>query len=138
VTTVRLGFLLAHHHPAEYDRCYRVGRVRLCARCSGLYPALLLVLALELAGGLETPRLEWVILYGLPLPALYTWARRRLAAARDSNPVATVTGALLGIALGQGLCLYFRDPGSPRFWAQALGLVACVVLVESLARRRRR
>jgi hypothetical protein len=135
---VRLGFLLAHHDPAEYDRCYRLGGVRLCARCCGLYPALALVLALELAGGFTALRLEWAILYGLPLPALCTWARRRLAGVAGSNPVATVTGALLGVALGRGLFLYFRDPASPRFWIQALGLGLCVLVVEILARLRRR
>jgi uncharacterized membrane protein len=133
----RLAFLLAHHYPEEYDRCYRVGRVHVCARCAGLYPALFATLGLALRGQLATVRAEWAVLYLLPLPALFSWARRRLTGAPGSNPVATLTGVLLGIALGRGLFLYLRDPRAPAFWVQLAGLAAVVVAVELLRAIRR-
>jgi uncharacterized membrane protein len=133
-----LDFLLAHHRPEEYDRCYAVGGVHLCARCAGLYPALLVMLALQLGGHLPAVRAEWAILFLLPLPAVGSWARRRLTGAAGSNPVATVTGVLLGIALGRGLYHYLLDHASWRFWAQAGGLAVAVLTVEILARWQKR
>ena len=126
----RLAFLLAHHFPDEYDRCYRLGRVHICARCAGLYPALVATVVLALTGPLATMRAEWAVLFALPLPAVVSWGRRRLYGASGSNPVATLTGALLGLALGRGLVRYLRDPHAPAFWAQLGGLAVIVVAVE--------
>jgi hypothetical protein len=132
-----LAFLLSHHRPEEYDRCYRVGPLRLCARCSGLYPTLAVMLVLQHCGFLGEPRLEWVLLYLLPLPALWSWARRRLWGIPGSNPMATCTGVMLGIALGRGLYRHLVNPCSPQILLQFLGLAASVVTVELLRRRRR-
>jgi uncharacterized membrane protein len=129
-----LDFLLAHHHPEEYDRCYAVGGAHVCARCAGLYPALALMLALQLQGLIPEVRAEWAVLFLLPLPAVFSWARRRLTGAAGSNPVATVTGVLLGVALGRGIYLYLRDHAAVAFWAQAAGLAVVVLTVEILAR----
>ena len=69
-----LGFLVAHHGARELDRCYLnwwgERPVWVCARCLGLYPALLLVLTgLLLCGGsLGWWDLPW--LFVLPLPAI--------------------------------------------------------------------
>jgi hypothetical protein len=125
-----IGFLLAHHRPEEHDRCYKIGAVRLCARCAGLYPALAAMLALQLSGVLGPPRADWAVVFLLPLPALVSWGRRRLFGAPGSNPVSTLTGALLGIALGRSLHLYLRDPASVWFWAQIGGLTLVVLVVE--------
>ena len=133
-----LDFLLAHHRPEEYDRCYELGGQHFCARCAGLYPALLLVLGLQLGGVVGAVRAEWAVLFLLPVPAIFSWARRRLTGAAGSNPFATVTGALLGVALGRGLFLYLHDHGSVAFWAQAAGLVVVVLTVETLARLKKR
>ncbi|MBI5482596.1 MAG: DUF2085 domain-containing protein [Deltaproteobacteria bacterium] len=133
-----VDFLLAHHRPDEYDRCYSLGGVHLCARCAGLYPALALLLALQLQGVVGAIRAEWAVLYLLPMPAIFSWARRRLTGAAGSNPVSTVTGALLGVALGRGIFLYLRDHGSVAFWVQAVALVVVVLTVEILARLKNR
>ena len=133
-----LDFLLAHHRPEEYDRCYALGGLHVCARCAGLYPALLVMLALQLKGLVGPLRAEWAVLFLLPVPAVFSWARRRLTGAAGSNPFATVTGALLGVALGRGLFLYLHDHGSVAFWAQAAGLVVVVLTVETLARLKKR
>ena len=129
-----LDFFLAHHRAEEYDRCYRIGGLHLCARCAGLYPALLVVFGLHLGGLVDTVRAEWAVLFLLPVPAIFSWARRRLTGAAGSNPVSTVTGALLGVALGRGIYLYLRDHRSVAFWALAGGLVVVVLTVELLAR----
>lgn len=134
----RLAFFLAHHHPDEYDRCYRLGPLRLCARCTGLYPAMIVMLVLQARGVIAAPRAEWVLLYALPLPAVVSWTRRRLLGVTGSNPVTTLSGALLGVALGRGLFVYFADPRAPVFWAQIAGLTVAVIAVEIMRRVRRR
>ena len=41
-------FWLSHHHPDEYDRCYAVAGVHVCARCLGTYPVLFFFIAYQL------------------------------------------------------------------------------------------
>lgn len=99
-------YLLSHHRPSEYDRCYALAvgdrTVRLCARCSGIYPGIALGLLLGVRSPAWLPTLAVVALG--PLPALLDWARTAGAdAPSGSNPVRTATGALLGIAYGLGL-----------------------------------
>jgi uncharacterized membrane protein len=51
-------YLLSHHEPAEWDHYHAVGipgrkrPLRLCARCSGIYPGIVLGVALVLTGAL--------------------------------------------------------------------------------------
>jgi uncharacterized membrane protein len=98
-------FLLSHHLPSEYDHCYapviRGQTVQLCARCTGIYPGIL--------GGLvaffvaPTMLRHVMIVAVLPLPALLDWSLTALGSRDGSNPVRTVTGALLGYGYGLGL-----------------------------------
>lgn len=134
------AFLLAHHWSEDVDRCWRMklrGRdIFLCARCTGLYPTMLAVMAWQLAAPLRCGWYDWLWLFVPAIPALLDWGRFRLARTRGSNRWRTFTGALLGLALGRALYLHMRRP----FHAPAaalFGLLALTVLVVELVRWRR-
>ena len=135
-------FVLAHSRASHADRCLhlRLGsrRIALCARCAGLYPVLGAVLGVQAWNGAPPVR-SWD--YGLALPgvvvALVDWGLGWMGARRGTPRLRLGTGIVLGISLGRGLWLYFRDPLSPVFWVQ-MGLVGAGVLVFEILRRRRR
>jgi len=97
-------YLLSHHPPSEYDRCYSPvvfgRRVRLCARCSGIYPGIAAGVGVGLATGASAGLL---VLSLLPLPALLDWALTASTDRHGRNPVRTASGALLGLGYGLGL-----------------------------------
>lgn len=98
-------YLLAHHEPAEYDRCYRV-RVRdreehVCARCLGVYPGIVVGLLAVILGWV--PGLQFFAIATLPTLALADWAVTALGDADGTNPIRTGTGAALGAGYGLGL-----------------------------------
>lgn len=102
-------YLLAHHEPGEWDRCYAPTvagrRVRLCARCLGVYPGIAVgLLASLVAAPLPTGLVPVAV---LPLPALVDWAATTFTARRGRNAVRTATGAALGYAYGVGLFSLF-------------------------------
>lgn len=97
-------YLLSHHEPADDDRTYAVtvgGRQeRLCARCTGVYPGILVgLLAGVLAAG---PLASTALLLVVPLPALVDWTVTRFTPRSGNNLVRTATGLLLGYGYGLG------------------------------------
>jgi uncharacterized membrane protein len=128
-------FWLSHHHEDEYNRTYLLGGVRVCARCLGTYPVLVAVMM-----GLFAVRapLAWrwdvPVVLGLTLPALVDWAVGRFRPASGSNAVRTLTGVLLGVALGRSLFVHLQKPLPPMLvWQAALVLLVAlpVLLVSS-------
>lgn len=104
-------YLLAHHRPADWSHCYgpRVfgRRIRVCARCLGIYPGIIVGI---LAYGHWFPadtRLTLILL--LPIPALVDWILTAFTARRGSNGLRTLTGGLLGCAYGLGLLSVIVD-----------------------------
>jgi uncharacterized membrane protein len=98
-------YLLSHHGQSELYRCYTTSvfsrRIDLCARCSGIYPAILL-------GGISysyaPPELASPLLVAiLPLPAIVDWAWTSLTERCGFNLIRTITGALLGYGYGVGI-----------------------------------
>ena len=101
--------LLLSHHPADkLHLCYRLKlgsrEVFFCARCSGLFPAMLAVL---IAGQLTGPWpwwLEWLMLFLPPLPAFLDWGTSVATGKPErSNRLRMLTGAGLGTGLGAPL-----------------------------------
>ncbi len=125
-------FWLSHHHEEEYNRTYLLGGVRVCARCLGTYPVMLavMVLLIRWRAPLAWP---WDVpgVLGLTLPALVDWALGRFRPASGSNAVRTLTGVLLGVALGRSLYVHVRSPLPPvLLWQAALvGAVALPVML---------
>ncbi len=122
---------LAHHNPAEAERCFQVRlplvrrRLAICSRCSGLYPALAGAIVLQAALNARAlgPADFWVSLVGIG-PALVDWGLSWIGRRRGGNLLRFATGAVLGIALGRSIWLYFRDARSEVFWVQMGLLVA--------------
>ncbi|WP_309888667.1 DUF2085 domain-containing protein [Archangium sp.] len=121
-------FWLSHHHEDEYNRTYLLGGVRVCARCLGTYPVLVAVMMGLFA--LRAP-LAWPwdvpVVLGLTLPALVDWAVGRFRPASGTNTVRTLTGVLLGAALGRSLFVHLQKPLPPMLvWQGALVLVVAL------------
>jgi uncharacterized membrane protein len=74
--------------------------LRVCARCSGIYPGIALGVTLVLTGAL--PVVPWLVAV-LPAFALADWARSQFTARRGRNSVRTASGFGLGFAYGMGL-----------------------------------
>ena len=121
-------FWLSHHHPEEYNRTYVLGGVRVCARCLGTYPVLLAVMVGLIA--VRAPlawRWDVPVVLGLTLPALVDWAVGRFRPASGSNAVRTLTGVLLGVALGRSLSVHVQKPLPPvLLWQGALVLLVAL------------
>lgn len=118
-------YLFSHHEPSEWYRCYALvlfgQRIRICARCLGIYPGIIIGLATYFTG--ITPYVQNVLLIILPLPALIDWILTTFTGYRGYNVVRTATGALLGYGYGLGIGLLF---GAGEIWILALGAVYVV------------
>ena len=92
---------LGHHPRSQWDRCYvfRLGakQIPLCARCLGLYPAMLLGLVLGQVTGWQVP--SWLLGAMLAL-GFADWSLTRIGYRSGANVQRTVTGAVAGFALG--------------------------------------
>lgn len=114
-------YLLSHHEPEAYHRCYRLSVrghvVRLCARCLGIYPGIaigLMAAAFHVATGLQP-----VMLLFFPAFALIDWTVTTFTASEGTNVIRTGTGTLLGIAYGLGLWMGLVDGAS---WVPLVGI----------------
>ena len=121
-------FWLSHHHEDEYNRTYLLDGVRVCARCLGTYPVLVAVMLGLFA--LRAP-LAWPwdvpVVLGLTLPALVDWSVGRFRPASGTNAVRTLTGVLLGAALGRSLFVHLQKPLPPMLvWQGALVLLVAL------------
>lgn len=128
--------LLSHHTPEEYYRCYAPvvfgHRIRLCARCSGIYPGI--ALGLLLAGFGPPALATLVVVAALPMPALLDWVATTFTDRRGRNPIRTATGGLLGYAYGAGLVGLLVD-GDVRILAVGAGYAAVAGALLVAARR---
>lgn len=125
-------YLLSHHQPHEWDRCHQATifgqEVRLCARCSGIYPGLIAGTVAGVAGLL--PSMPLLIIALFPAPALLDWSLTTFTERRGNNLVRTTTGALLGYAYGLGLYLLSSGRLLPVLTVGLLyGLTAVALLI---------
>lgn len=104
-------FLLAHHPPSEFYRCYspvvRGRQLHVCARCLGIYPGIVAGLLTYFTGPWAVDPL--VLVAVLPAPALLDWTLTTVRDRRGHNIVRTATGALLGYGYGLGIALLVFD-----------------------------
>lgn len=130
-------FWLSHHTPDEWDRCYQAGSFRVCARCLGVYPTMVvgLMALFALHAPLESP-LDVPLVLGLTLPATADWAFGRFRPHAFSNPWRTFTGVLLGLGLARSLFIHLQRPFPTVLLAQ-FALVTVVALPVILATYRR-
>ena len=131
---------LSHHLARQRHRCLGLPlagrRVLICARCLGLYPTMIAVMAAQWIWGWARPgTLDWWIAIAGALPGLIDWGLGRLGR-RGRNDVRVLTGVLLGVALGRTLACYVVDPAYEVFWVQAALLVIGAAAFEGAARWR--
>ena len=115
-------YLLSHHEPKEYYRCYKLGKVRICARCVGIYAGL--------ATGflLHTHFVNaWLLPAVLPAFSITDWVLTRLTGCRGMNLVRSATGFLLGFAFIIGIFMLSRYPAL-LLAAAGYGLIALFVI----------
>lgn len=127
-------FVLSHHEPHDWDRCHTVRLprtdrpLRLCARCSGIYPGIALGILLSVTGAFS------VTLPVIALLPAFTVGERVLEATtgyRGSNPLRTATGLLLGTGYGMGL-VALTNPRM-RLGVLVVGVAYAVVAATLLA-----
>ncbi len=136
------GVLLSHHRDDELHLCYRVNifgkELFLCARCSGIYPAMFVVLFTERMTGPWPWWVQWGLLFIAPLPALIEWGITVATARADrSNLVRTYTGMGLGVGIGMNLAVNTRHLAAPAVTAQIVYFMAVVWFVWMVSYSRR-
>ena len=104
-----LKFSISHHHPHQYNRCYRLGKLHVCARCLGLYPILITLIILQFYVTVPQ-KYENIIIFILPLPAIIDWASNFIFDLKGFNWLRTLTGFLLGIGLSRLIWLHIKNP----------------------------
>ncbi|WP_254766767.1 DUF2085 domain-containing protein [Salinilacihabitans rarus] len=124
-------YVLSHHEPEEWYRCYAPvvfgRRIRLCARCTGVYPGIALgVLAYFLAPGAVT---GLAVVAAVPAPALVDWTVTTFTDRRGTNPVRTATGAALGYGYGLGVARLLFEAALPVVAVGAVYAVAAGTLL---------
>lgn len=127
---------LAHEGPDGLGRCLRLplGQrgVYVCARCAGLYPALVAATAARL-WDVQVPGSDGPVLrLGLPVAGALAWVVEQ-AGADLGRPLRVLSGILLGAGIGWAFALHLRSP-----WPRELIEVAAalgVALVVGLAAR---
>ncbi len=125
-----LHFLLSHHEPGRYDKkCYRAfnSSIHVCARCTGLYPAMLVALIAEPFLDISmTASWRMAIFLLLVFPAWLAWAHDVL---HPDRPWPRLAGTLTAVpaGLGTGLLLWghIRNPFHQEF---TFVLILCSVL----------
>lgn len=91
-------YLLSHHQRSEWHRCYKLSisglNLRICARCSGIYPGIIAGFLTNYVFPLGL--YNFGLLIFLPLPALLDWIITSFTKWNGYNVVRTLTGFLLG------------------------------------------
>ncbi|MCL2626677.1 MAG: DUF2085 domain-containing protein [Cystobacterineae bacterium] len=131
-------FLFSHHREDELHRCYAVRGRFFCARCVGLYPVLLLAWVLQFVFHVSSQEMlveRWMVL-GLSLPAMVDWVWGQFWPKAFSNGWRTLTGGLLGLALGRMLYIHMKEPFPVGLCWQLLAGLFVVLLVVLLKWRR--
>ena len=117
---ILLVLFLSHHAPEQYDHCWRLGPLPICARCTGVYPIALVLLVPQLMRTFTlAPTDPWLVLT-FPLPAVIEFLGEQLRWWPGNNAARILTGLPLGVALSRLFVRYFAHPADPLFW----GIVA--------------
>ncbi len=132
-------FWIAHHAEEDRCRCVRLGGLDVCARCLGLYPALLTLIAAQLLTRAPGPQAGegWLIAMA-SFPALFDWARGRFDPKSGNNQLRVVTGLLLACALSRTIWFHMMAPLNAVSVAHLTWILVSALLIEIAAARHRR
>lgn len=137
-----LVLFFSHHAPEQHDHCLLLPlpggrRLPLCARCLGIYPMMLVVLALQLSGRLDLAWTDPWLMIVLPLPTVVEFLLEQTGRIHGTNRLRILAGLPLGVALGRMFARYLLDPFDPVFWSIVAGYGGTCGLTAAFALRRR-
>lgn len=125
-----LFLLLSHNMPENLDKTIHVkflGRnVYLCARCTGVYSSISIVLVAWFLG-FDFPTWSYLPLFSiLPIPAAIDWITQSCNLRESRNWIRVCTGSLFGVSQGLFLLMLIKS----MFWLflQALAVVGVYLL----------
>ena len=126
-----LFLLLSHNTPENLDRTIHLdfwGRnVYLCARCTGIYSGILIVL-ISWFLGFNFPTWLYLPLFSiLPIPSAVDWITQSCNIRESRNSIRICTGSLFGVS--QGLLLLMLVKNEYYLFLQALAVVGIYLLV---------
>lgn len=94
--------LLSHHPPCDYDHTLQFGKLRICARCTGIALGASIGIALLVAFSFPQHSVLFGIAFLLPLPAVIDFITHELGLWKSNNLARWLSGLLLGSAIGWG------------------------------------
>lgn len=100
---------LTHHWPEQHERCIRLGPVKVCRRCTVLYPLAILVAVVAVLS--EPP--AGVLLGAMwlaPLPMSLEWVAEHVGFARHSPMRLVTTTAIASAGFGAALAAHLVQP----------------------------
>jgi len=123
--------LLSHNTPENLDRTIHIrfwGRnIYFCARCTGTYSGILIILSAWLLG-FDFPTWLYLPLFSiLPIPATADWITQSCNLRVSRNLIRTSTGCLLGVS--QGLLLLMLVNGMFYLLLQALAIIGIYLIL---------
>ena len=128
---------LAHHWPADYDRCAVVGGLHICRRRLVLYPVALVAGILVSIGSWWPSGLDPWVLWLLPLPGVVEFVADNVGLIRYSPRRQVVLSAMGAWAAGVGYTRYLQDTTDPLVWSVVFAYGATCLLGAVVGWRRR-
>jgi len=120
-----LLLLLSHHRPEKLNRTIHIrleGKsIHICARCTGTYSAILMLLILWFLGFDFSVWLYLPLFSILPIPSTLDWITQSCKIRESRNAIRISTGFLLGVS--QGLFLLMIVKGLFTLFLQALAII---------------
>jgi len=126
---------LSHHDPESYDRCVVVAGRHVCRRCIVLYPAMLLVAAVQLSGAIP-PGLGVALMWVAPLGVVAEWFGEHLAGLAYSARRQVVTTGVASLSFGVALGRHLRHPFEGAAAAPAIVFTVVCLLAWFVGSRR--
>lgn len=100
-------YVLSHHLPKDYDRCFVVGKTHLCSRCSGIFAGILFGALLYHFSILNQYYFYFIAFF--PVFMLIDWFLTKKQKFKSTNMIRAGTGFLCGQAYYLGVVLFINN-----------------------------
>jgi uncharacterized membrane protein len=121
---VNWGMVLSHHPPCQYNRTFTLLGIRFCVRCTGILAGILLWVIVFYLTDLPF-YLTFITGFLFPLPAILNFTLNELGKRKNSNSKRTITGILMGLAIGTAFGFLLTG----RIWP-GIAIIAWIILLE--------
>ena len=122
------ALLLSHHPLCDSDHTFRIGKVRFCARCTGVATGVAIVISLLVCSRPLQQFLPFWLFLLLPLPASVDFTAHELGKWKSSNFLRFLSGCLLGFSLGWGVFTFLNRGFILLAWLVFLETVVALLL----------